>query len=109
MGSRRWTSGQRVRVWYARTMLLVLLTLGITTLDHWSAAGEGDKACAVQVREASPDVVRRIETPFAGLVQRGGTVNDASCVNEVAVAGVARPRSVDDVRAALSYAREHDL
>jgi FAD/FMN-containing dehydrogenase len=90
-------------------MLVVLLTLGITTLDHWSAAGEGDKACAVQVREASPDVVRRIATPFAGLVQRGGTVNDASCVNEVAVAGVARPRSVREVREALAYAREHDL
>ena len=109
MGSRRRTGGQRVRVWYACTMLLVLLTLGITTLDHWSAAGEGDKACAVQVREASPEVVRRIATPFAGLVQRGGTVNDASCVNEVAVAGVVRPRSVGEVREALSYAREHDL
>jgi len=90
-------------------MLLVLLVLVTTTLDHWSAADDGDKACAVQVREASPDVVRRIATPFHGLVQRGGTVNDASCVNEVAVAGVARPRSVEDVRAALSYAREHDL
>lgn len=109
MGSRRRTGGQRVRVWYARTMLLVLLTLGITTLDHWSAAGDGEKDCVVQVRAASPEVVQRVATPLAGLVQRGGTVNDASCVNAVAVHGVARPTSVADVRAALSYARDNGL
>ena len=103
------TQRPAVRVWYARVALLVLLVLCLQTIDHWSAAGDGSKDCLVQLRPASPEVVHRIDVPFAGLVQRGGTVNDASCVNAVAVHGVVRPTSVADVQAALSYAREHDL
>ena len=99
----------RVRVWYARAVLVVLLALGVSTLDHYADAGEGEKDCLVQVRPASPEVVQRIEAPYAGLVQHGGTVNDASCVNAVAVHGVVRPRTVREVRAALAYARDHDL
>ena len=98
-----------VRVWYARTVLVVLLAIGVSTLDHYADAEEGEKDCLVQVRPASAEVVRRIEAPYAGLVQRGGTVNDASCVNAVAVHGVVRPRTVREVRDALSYARDHDL
>ncbi|WP_439938821.1 FAD-binding oxidoreductase [Nocardia sp. N13] len=109
MGSRRSTGRRRVRIWYARAALVVLLSVGVAQVDHWSDAGDGEKDCVVQVRAASPEVVQRVATPFAGLVQRGGTVNDASCVNAVAVHGVVRPTSVADVQAALAYAREHDL
>ena len=91
----------RVRVWYARAVLVVLLTLGVSTLDHYADAGEGEKDCLVQVRPASPEVVQRIDAPFAGLVQRGGTVNDASCVNAVAVHGVVRPRTVREESVAV--------
>ena len=49
------------------------------------------------MRPAAPEVVERIASPYAGLVQRGGTVNDASCVNAVPVHGVARPRTVREV------------
>ena len=100
----------RVRVWYARAVLLALLTLGTTTLHHYSAAGDGTKECLAQVRPASPEVVRRIAEPIpVHLVQRGGTVNDASCVNAVPVHGVVRPRTTGEVRDAIQYAREHDL
>ena len=62
------------------------------------------------MRPASPEVVRRIADPIPGhVVQRGGTVNDASCVNEVRVAAVVRPRTTAEVRAAVDHAREHDL
>jgi FAD/FMN-containing dehydrogenase len=99
-----------IRVWYARAVLLVLLTLGTSTLHHYSAAGDGSKECVAQVRPASPEVVRRIAEPIPGhLVQRGGTVNDASCVNAVPVHGVVRPRTTGEVREAVAYAREHDL
>lgn len=99
----------RVRVWYARTLPVVLLAVGASTLDHYADRGAGEKDCQVQVRPASPDVVQRAAAPFAGLVQRGGTVNDASCVNAVAVHGVVRPRSERDVRDAIGHARAHDL
>ncbi|MBD3925382.1 FAD-binding oxidoreductase [Nocardioides cavernae] len=98
-----------VRVWYARAVLLVLLVLCLQTIDHWSTVGDGSRDCLVQVRPASPEVAHRIDAPFAGLVQRGGTVNDASCVNAVPVHGVVRPTSVTEVQEALSYARDHGL
>jgi FAD/FMN-containing dehydrogenase len=41
--------------------------------------------------------------------QRGGTVNDASCLSRTAVAGVVRPHSEADVATALAYARAHRL
>ena len=41
--------------------------------------------------------------------QRGGTVNDASCLDRTPVAGVVRPRSAADVATALAYARAHGL
>lgn len=42
-------------------------------------------------------------------VQKGGVVNDASCLDETAVYGVVAVRNEDDIRSALAYAREHDL
>lgn len=41
--------------------------------------------------------------------QRGGTVNDASCLSRTQVAGVVRPRGEADVATALAYARAHGL
>jgi FAD/FMN-containing dehydrogenase len=41
--------------------------------------------------------------------QRGGTVNDASCLNQTAVYGVVDIRSEDDIKIALEFARENDL
>ncbi|MEJ7741129.1 MAG: FAD-dependent oxidoreductase [Nocardioidaceae bacterium] len=51
-----------------------------------------------------------VEAPYPGtLEQRGGTVNDVSCLNRTQVYGVVRPRRIADVREALAFAREHDL
>jgi FAD/FMN-containing dehydrogenase len=49
--------------------------------------------------------------PAAGLpwLQRGGVINDASCLNRTAVHGIVRVTSADDVRAALGYARQRGL
>lgn len=41
--------------------------------------------------------------------QKGGSVNDASCLNQTAVAGIVEIRSEEDVRAALQFARENGL
>jgi FAD/FMN-containing dehydrogenase len=43
------------------------------------------------------------------LAQRGGYINDASCLNKTAVYGIVEVHSVDDIRNALAYAREHHL
>lgn len=41
--------------------------------------------------------------------QRGGTINDASCLSRTSIAGVVRPRKEADVATALAYARAHRL
>ncbi len=43
------------------------------------------------------------------LVQEGGVINDASCLNQTAIYGVVEVRSEEDVKTALSFARENEL
>ena len=49
-----------------------------------------------------------VDQPVA-LVQRGGTINDASCLNKTAIHGIVLVSSIDDVRNALRFARERNL
>jgi FAD/FMN-containing dehydrogenase len=74
---------------------------------------EGEKDCgsalpalsnpAVAVAAAAPAI------PEPAWAQRGGTVNDASCLSHTAVAGVVAPAREEEVAAALAYARAHNL
>src|SRR5688500_6057331 len=41
--------------------------------------------------------------------QRGGTINDASCLSRTAVEGIIKVASADDVARALDYARAEGL
>ena len=41
--------------------------------------------------------------------QRGGSINDASCLNRTPVHGIVEIRTEDDVRSALALAARHDL
>jgi FAD/FMN-containing dehydrogenase len=79
---------------------------------EYAADPVGDKDClplapggadAVAPRPAAvaPDTL-----PWS---QRGGTINDASCLNRTPVYGIVRVREEDDVRTALRFAREHGL
>lgn len=43
------------------------------------------------------------------LTQKGGYINDASCLNKTAVYGIVKVHTADDIRNALTYAREHHL
>jgi FAD/FMN-containing dehydrogenase len=91
--------------------LVVLLTVGIVSFDRYSGAPDAARDCIVHVRAASPDRVAPVVTAeYPGrLSQRGGTVNDASCLNSTPVYGVVRPRTEADVREALAFARAHGL
>jgi len=51
---------------------------------------------------------RAVDHPVA-FAQRGGTVNDASCLNKTAIHGIVRVSSIDEVRNALRFARESHL
>ena len=69
-----------------------------------AAEPDGEKDCgnvlpavaAAQARQAAPE---------PAWAQKGGTVNDASCLSRTAIAGIVAPRSEKEVADALAYAR----
>ena len=75
-----------------------------------AAEPEGEKDCGNVLpalpapRAAAPGAV-----PEPHWTQRGGTVNDASCLSRTPVAGVVAVRNEADVAAALAYARARGL
>lgn len=99
------------RHWKAAVAAAVLY--GVVTLarfvDMYAGAPEQPKDCdpleggEVVVRDT--DVADALPTPVpVALIQRGGTVNDASCLNRTPVAGVARPDSIRELREVLAFA-----
>ena len=104
-------SRRRVRLWYVRMCLVVLLGVGIVSWDRYSAPPEAVKDCSVHARPVTgaPIVPVVGEAPPGWLSQRGGTVNDASCLDRTPVYGVVRPRTEGQVREALAFARSHGL
>src|SRR5689334_6252101 len=70
------------------------------------APPDGEKLCDVAYPlPLSSNVVPAEAAPGIEFTQRGGTINDASCLNRTPVLGISAPRSIEDVRRALSYAR----
>lgn len=108
---------KRVRRLVVVGLLLVVLAIGGQQLAVWSGSPAAAKDCVVQVMPATVSTTTTPTTnatpsdaPYPGfLAQRGGTVNDASCLNRTKVYGVVRPRNVADVREALAFAEKKDL
>jgi FAD/FMN-containing dehydrogenase len=104
---RRW----RVRGWLAAAAVVALAgSLPFRRATALAADPIGDKDCgpdgATSPSDASARVIDASTVPWA---QRGGTLNDASCLNRTPVHGVVRVQGEDDVRAALAYARDRGL
>ena len=77
-----------------------------------AAEPSGDKDCgsilpALPAPAAKAAPAERVAEP--NWAQRGGTVNDASCLSRTPVHGVVAVRSEADVATALAYARAHGL
>jgi FAD/FMN-containing dehydrogenase len=85
----------------------------------------GEKDCpptgvngASDVAAGAPKPAATVSGPAASLTgdaaklpwsQRGGTVNDASCLNRTAVYGVIQVTNEDQIRSALQFAKENNL
>jgi FAD/FMN-containing dehydrogenase len=96
--------------------LLLVLVVGGTQYAFWSGEPVAAKDCVVSPASPLPTTelsVTRAKADAAtypgGVVQRGGTVTDASCLTRTPVHAVVRPRDEMEVRTALAYAEEHDL
>jgi len=94
-------------------LLLVVAVFAVRKALLLSADPVADKRCPPLI-PASTDPGRPGRTEIAGLVglawaQRGGTLDDASCLDSTPVYGVVQVRDVEDVRRALRFARDNDL
>ena len=91
------------------SVLALVAAGGTLYLAPLAAEPSGPNDCA-NVLPALPAVSER---PAQGAqpnwAQRGGAVNDASCLSRTPVAGVVNVRSEQDVATALAYATAHNL
>jgi FAD/FMN-containing dehydrogenase len=107
---------KRLRRLLLPTVLVIasVLILGARKIFDYAASPDKEKESDF-VFPADPDqekpavLLAEPQAPPFSFEQRGGFVNDASHLNKTAVHGVVRISSEDDVRNALSYAREHNL
>jgi FAD/FMN-containing dehydrogenase len=91
-----------------------LLVSGVKKAIDFSVAPKKDKECDFiypEVADQTKPTTIALDTSHAVLnfEQRGGVINDASCLNKTAVYGVVKVTSADDVKNALSFAREKGL
>ncbi len=109
-------AGTRRRRWRrAIRALLVAALLAIYPARkavEYAAEPAAPKDCPPAEPEGAPPTTAAAALPDAGPLrwsQRGGTINDASCLNRTPVRGVVDVRQMDDVRNALAFARQHGL
>ena len=109
-GRERSPARRRVRLVFVGLLLVVLLETGVL-FERYSSAPAAAKDCVVRAVPAPPSRASAVVTDGypRWLTQERGTVNDASCLNRTHVYGVARPRTEDEVRRALAFARSHGL
>lgn len=90
---------------------IAIATAGATILAAPLAADPtGAKDCAsILPPLAAPSKRAAAAVPEPRWLQRGGTVNDASCLSRTAVAGVVGVRGESDVAQAIAYARANGL
>lgn len=93
--------------------LLILLAFGVHKTYQYAAPPVAEKDCSFAY-PLSPDQLRPTAvsaTPPAALplAQKGGTINDASCLNRTSIYGVVAVQTEEDIRVALQFARENHL
>lgn len=90
-----------------------LLLLGGKRVIDLAAAPTHAKTCDIYYPAgAAQTVATRItisHNPTFGFLQKGGVINDASCLNKTAIFGVADIRNEQDLQNALLFARENNL
>jgi len=77
----------------------------------YSAAPSGSKDCDFIFPRVNDDSKPTTITARGELVfeERGGYINDASCLNKTAVYGIIKVKNVEQIREALKFARDNHL
>jgi FAD/FMN-containing dehydrogenase len=91
------------------SVLAIVVAGGAFYAAPLAADPTGPKDCAASLPKLPGLRPAEAAVPEPNWAQRGGTVNDASCLNRTPVAGVVAVTSEADVARALGYARAHKL
>src|SRR5260370_21481109 len=95
-------------------VVLGLLVLGIAAglkVYEYTAAPSGEKDCAGNPRFGGtpvPPGLQIVEPPIR-LAQKGGTINDASCLNRTPIYGIAKPANEVELRKVVAFAQKNGL
>ncbi len=105
-------SRNRFRIRHACAVFggLLVISYGSAMIDTYGGLALRPRDCILRQLAANPEsVVVDVPGYPDWLSQRGGTVNDASCLNRTEVYGVARPGDEAELGRAVAFARDHDL
>lgn len=97
-------------------VILLIFVIGmIKKIEYLSADPVGEKDCSpllpgdsIGTSHALTVTVSQLQK-FIHFFQRGGTINDASCLDRTSVYGIIKVHSVEDIQNAISYAKENKL
>lgn len=91
--------------------LIALITFGAIKVDQWTEGPTTPQGCPAPKPGGGPNQNSILSTLYSLLpwTQRGGTVNDASCLNETAVHGVLQITTEADIKNALRYASDEGV
>ena len=98
----------------AIAVVVVIFIVG-KKIQYYSANPIGEKECPPLFPSFAGDPSKQnrieIEMPKYDIswAQKGGFINDASCLNKTAVHGIISVHSVDDIKNALLLAKDEDL
>jgi FAD/FMN-containing dehydrogenase len=91
-----------------------LLILAKKVFDY-AAPPAGPKDCnfvfpSTAANQTKPTFILAVlSKPWPSMDQRGGYINDASCLNKTAIYGTVKVHNVDDIRTSLKFARENHM
>lgn len=86
---------------------IMAISLVVQKILYYSAHPQGEKICPPLLPSATltlPEAVVRL--PWA---QKGGVINDASCLDKTRVYGIVQVQETDDINKALVLAKENTL
>lgn len=94
-------------------LAIALLAIARATYEL-AAAPRVEKVCDFVYPDEPKETIiglsfSALETAAFEVRQKGGTINDASCLDKTEVYGIAQIRSERDISAALQFARSNDL
>jgi FAD/FMN-containing dehydrogenase len=94
---------------------LAVLILAVKKAVYYSADPVSEKDCDPKIQGNSPQaetiisLLKQRPEYNLSLKQKGGTVNDASCLNQTQISGIVNVQTEEDIRQALIFAKENDL